>query len=305
MRPRIDGGRSKIKIRIQRHSHPDRTEVRDSDNNWLATLTDGAYTVTLTGPVRTFTEPTVAHPVTHGVWIRTLPVPFDGNVDSTWLNAALKANKQAVPDVAAIAMQYVAGAAAIFEDGLQIAGDASYGLLKDGKREEGADFNDYLGIEWVYPENVDKPEKRQLHCLDCSGFMRMVWGYRRHLPGNNFLDVVPLCLIPQESHRAIPRRAFEIFDAAPGVVIDRNTEAQVKDLSQIGIGDLVFFDADDSDGTQIDHVGMYLGLDAGNHYRFISSRKGANGPTLGDYKGKSVLDGTGLYARSFRAVRRL
>ena len=133
----------------------------------------------------------------------------------------------------------------------------------------------------------------------------MVWGYRRHLTGNNFLDAVPLCLKPQKSHRAIPRRAFEIFDAAPGVVIVRNTKVQVKDLSQIGIGDLVFFDADESDGTQIDHVGMYLGLDAGNHYRFISSRKGANGPTLGDLKGKSILDGTGLYARSFRAVRRL
>jgi hypothetical protein len=50
---------------------------------------------------------------------------------------------------------------------------------------------------------------------------------------------------------------------------------------------------------------MYLGLDAGDHQRFISSRKGANGPTMGDFKGKSILDGTGLYARAFRAVRRL
>jgi len=294
-----------MKTRIQRHARPDRTEVRDSNNKWLATMTDGAYTVTLAGPVRTFSEPTAADSVRHGVWVRTLPAPFDGNVDSTWLESALKANKQAVADVAAIAMQYIAGAPVIFEEELQIAGDAAYGPLTDGEREEGSDFNDYLGIEWVYPEQGDKPEKRQRHCLDCSGFIRMVWGYRHHLAGYNYPDTVPLCLKPQKSHRAIPRRAFEIYDAAPGVVIVRNTKVQVKDFSQIGIGDLVFFDADESDGTQIDHIGMYLGLDAGNHYRFISSRKGANGPTLGDYKGKSILDGTGLYARSFRAVRRL
>ena len=103
----------------------------------------------------------------------------------------------------------------------------------------------------------------------------------------------------------MPHCAFEMYDDAPGVVIVRNTTAQVKDFSRIGIGDLIFFDADESDGTQIDHIRVYLGLDAENHYRFISSRKGANGPTLGDYKGKSILDGTGLYARAFRAVRRL
>jgi cell wall-associated NlpC family hydrolase len=294
-----------MKMRIQRRTRPDRVEVNDSTDNWLATLTDGAYTVTLTGPVRTFTEPTVAHPVTHGVWVRTLPAPFDGNLDWAWLKSALKANTQAVPDVAAIAMQYIAGAPVIFEDGFQIAGDASYGPLKNGEREEGSDFNDYLGIEWVFPEQVDKPEKRQLHCLDCSGFIRMVWGYRRHLSGKNFATTVPLCLKPQKSHRAIPRRAFEICNAAPGVVIVPDTKVQIKDFSLLGVGDLVFFDADENDGTQIDHVGIYLGLDAGNHHRFISSRKGANGPTLGDYKGKSILDGTGLYARAFRAVRRL
>ena len=294
-----------MKIRIQRHTHPDRTEVKDSTNNWLATFTDGAYTVTLAGPVRTFTESTAAHPVRHGVWVRTLPAPFEGNVDSAWLKSALKANKKAVPDVAAIAMQYIVGAPVIFENDLQIAGDASYGPLINGKREEGSDFNDYLGIEWVYPQQVDKPEKRQLHCVDCSGFIRMVWGYRRHLPGYHYPTTVPLCLKPQKSHHAIPRRAFEIYGAAPGVVIVPNKKVQVKDFSKIGVGDLVFFDADENDGTRIDHIGMYLGLDAGNHHRFISSRKGANGPTLGDYKGKSILDGTGLYARAFRAVRRL
>jgi hypothetical protein len=244
--------------------------------------------------------------VTHSTWVRTLPKPFDGNVDTNWLTVTQRANENKVPDVLAIAMQYLAGKPAIFEEGLQIAGDASYGPLKpNGDREEGSDFNDFLGIQWVYPDQVDKPEERQRLCLDCSGFMRMVWGYRHHLPGRHSPDTVPLSLKPLTSHDAIPRHSFEIYAAAPGVVVIPNTKVQIKDLSRIGTGDLVFFDADEKDGTKIDHVGMFLGVDAGGHHRFISSRKAANGPTLGDFRGKSVLDGSGLYARSFRAVRRL
>jgi cell wall-associated NlpC family hydrolase len=70
-------------------------------------------------------------------------------------------------------------------------------------------------------------------------------------------------------------------------------------------GDLVFFDADPIDGPAIDHVGMFIGVDSVGNRRFISSRKGANGPTLGDVRGASVLDGPGLYAKSFRSARRL
>jgi hypothetical protein len=68
---------------------------------------------------------------------------------------------------------------------------------------------------------------------------------------------------------------------------------------------LVFFDAAADDGKQIDHVGIYLGRDAGGNHRFVSSRKSINGPTLGDYNGRSILNGTGLYAKAFRAARRL
>jgi hypothetical protein len=35
------------------------------------------------------------------------------------------------------------------------------------------------------------------------------------------------------------------------------------------------------------------------------SRKSIDGPTLGDYSGKSILNGAGLYATAFRASRRL
>jgi len=102
----------------------------------------------------------------------------------------------------------------------------------------------------------------------------------------------------------MPRRAFEMYEAGPGVVIVPNTGIQLTEFSDLGVGDLVFFDADASDGARIDHVGMYPGVDAGGHHRFISSRKGANGPTFGDYRGRSKLDGTGLYPESFRAACR-
>jgi len=259
----------------------------------------------MAGPARTFSEPRVSPVVAHRVWVRTLPVPFSGRVNTEWVEYARRANLRAYPDVLGVAMQYVSGAPPIFEGQIQIAGDASYGPLVEGEREEGADFNDYLGMAWTYREAVDKPEKRQFQCLDCSGFIRMVWGYRPHLPGDAYASVIPLCLKPQRSRRAMPRRAFEICKSGPGVLVIEDAGIQVEDFSRIGIGDLVFFDADSKDGSQIDHVGMYLGRDSENHHRFISSRKRADGPTMGDLGGKSILDGTRNYAKAFRAVRRI
>ena len=280
-------------------------QLKDAGGRWVATFTEGAYTVAMAGPARTFTEPRVSPVVAHKVWIRTLPLPFSGNVDAGWMEYARRANRRKYPDVLALAMQYVRGAPPFFEGQVQIAGDASYGPLVGGEREEGADFNDYLGVKWTYREGVDKPEKRQFRCLDCSGFMRMVWGYRPHLPGDTYPSVVPLCLKPQRSRKAMPRRAFEICKWGPGVLVVEDAGVQVEDFSRIGIGDLVFFDADPNDGSQIDHVGMYLGRDSTGHHRFVSSRKRADGPTMGDLGGKSILDGTSDFAKAFRAVRRI
>ena len=144
---------------------------------------------------------------------------------------------------------------------------------------------------------MDQPEATQINALDCSGFVRTVFGYRIGLP---------LTLRPDGV--SIPRRAFEILDSAPGVVPVPNSGVQVTDLSRLLPGDLVFFDAATDDGTQVDHVGMFLGVDSKGYHRFVSSRKSINGPTFGDYKGRSILEtinGGGLYAKSFRAVRRL
>jgi cell wall-associated NlpC family hydrolase len=278
-------------------------EVRDTAGKWLATFTSGAYTVVLTGPRRRFAEGTAS--VSHARWVRTCPRPFAGRVPRAWLERALAANQARVPDVLALGMQYVRGAPAIHEGGLQIAGDARYGPGPETSRQEGADFNDYLGVTWNYPDDpADAPEPHQFRCLDCSGYIRMVWGYRHHLPGAGFEDRLPLGLAPTPDRRSIPRRAFQIYDNAPGLLVLRRGES-TSDLSRLDVGDLVFFDADPDDGPQIDHVGMYLGRDKDGRRRFVSSRKQRNGPTLGDYHGASVLDGTGLYARAFCGVRRL
>ncbi len=282
-------------------------DVYDSSQRWIASFTKGASSVVLAGPARTFAEPTAASTVSHSFWVRTLPAPFNGTIDPVWLNAALTANQAGVPDIFAIAMGYIQGASPVVDGAFQIAGDASYGpLLADGFRQEGSDFNDYLGVSWAYASGqVDAPESEQSGSLDCSGFMRMVWGFRRSFAGSGYADTIPLCLSPLPDRSALPRRSFEICASAPGVLVIANAGSQVINFSPLMPGDLVFFDASADDGTQVDHVGMYLGVDAAGKHRFISSRKSIDGPTLGDYRGASILEGSGLYARGFRAARRL
>lgn len=118
---------------------------------------------------------------------------------------------------------------------------------------------------------------------------------------------------PDDIGIKMPRRSYDIAASAPGVVVfSGHTISNTTDLTKLKIGDLVFFDADAGDGTQIDHVGMYIGKQANGNYRFISSRKSTNiGPTFNnDGNGKSILnnDGTGQYlgyANSLRSARRM
>jgi cell wall-associated NlpC family hydrolase len=281
---------------------PQRLELRTPAGRWLATLTQGARSVVCNGPSRSFVERGLR--VTHAVWVRALPQPFAGSVDAVWLLRALAANTRRQADLLMLAMQYIEGAPVLREGGLQIAGDAAYGPLVGGQRQEGSDFNDYLGVDWRYPDgSVDAAEPPQLRCLDCSGLVRMVWGFRRHAP--NDAPVMPLARAASSDGTALPRRAVQMAARVPGVLIERNRGVQLHDLSRLAVGDLVFFDTNTDDGARIDHVGFYLGLDSDGHHRFLSSRKGANGPTLADVRGKSILDGNGMYARGLRAVRRL
>ncbi|MBD2078311.1 C40 family peptidase [Phormidium sp. FACHB-592] len=309
---------------FQALTEPDRLEVRDRDGNFFALFTYGAYTVTLAGPERTLFEREETKgdvSVKHTIWVRTYPKPFTGELDTAWFEKALEANKQGVPDILAIAMQYIKGAPPICDDiGLQIAGDAEYGPKsepgEDGVRKEGADFNDYLKLRWNFEgEEESRPLDREFYplSLDCSGFIRMVWGYRHNFSGFGYTDNLPLSykIQPARSPIPIPRRARWICESAPGIKVIPNNGTQVSksDFEKLRIGDLVFFDGDTRDTEKrkekgvIDHVGIFIGLDRGKH-RFISSRKRINGPTLSDFHSPSLLDDNQYYAKAFRAARR-
>jgi hypothetical protein len=278
----------------QRQVDPARTILERPCGTRQAVLTDGARTVVLEGAERRFFEPSAGAAVRSTGWVRILPAPYAGSPDAateSWVDAALADSSS---DVLALAMQYLEGAPPILNMGVQVAGDADYGPLSELEmRLEGADFNDYLGLRWTYPDGtIDKPKSEMLHSLDCSGYMRMIWGYRSGLP-----------LAPGPSNTALSRRAVQMEAATFGVTIIPAGPAPA--LDRLQTGDLVFFDADPTDGPAIDHVGMYLGRDEAGHVRFLSSRKSPNGPTFGDLHGASILDGPGLYAKSFRSARRL
>jgi cell wall-associated NlpC family hydrolase len=267
-------------------------EVYDTTGEWIATFTHGTQTVLLAGAQRTFSEPTAAAPVITSLHIRLLPTPFTGDLDQQWLHSA---RTDTTPDILDMAAQYVQGAPDQFDtSGLRIAGDADYGAISaDGTTQAGADFNDYLGIDWQYPGKADVPEADQLGALDCSGFIRMLFGYRGGMA---------MSISPTSGH--LPRRTFQMFEDAPGRLI-HTSATQLTSFNRIQPGDLVFFDATPDFSGQIDHVGMFLGIDTNGKHRFISSRKSAAGPTIGDMKGRSTLNGTGYYAEAFRGIRRL
>ncbi len=279
-------------LREERQTAPDRVVVRD-DLGTVATFTVGARTVSLRGPRRSFAESTTTATVATTAWVRLLDQPFTGTVDHAWLTARLADTSD---DLLEFARQYSAGAPERRDaSGSRVAGDASYGpLLADGTRQEGSDFNDFLGVPWRYGTRTDQPEAHQYGALDCSGYVRVVFGYRAG---------IPVSLDPDGA--SLPRRAVQMSDAGPGVVVIPNTGARPSALSALSPGDLVFFDASTDDGTLIDHVGIFLGADSTGAPRFLSSRKSADGPTMGDVRGRSTLSGTGLYATTFRAARRL
>lgn len=247
------------------------------------------------------TPPTVAS----SSYVYLMPTAYLGFLDVTvadWLTETLASSD---PDLLSTAMNYITGGAT----------DADYGPLyspgrvwdvghvDDGTRQEGADWNDYLGVTGSYPDltipATDNAEAHQLGCLDCSGYVRMVFG--------NIFGM-PMALDDSADYNGlrIPRVSGDIIASGPGNVI---AEGAPPVLTAIQPGDILGWDADtsnpDEEEGQIDHIGIYLGEDQDGQHRFLSSRKTANGPTLGDLGGPSIIgNGTGLYARSLRIIRR-
>lgn len=239
--------------------------------------------------------------VTHSTWVRVLPAPFDG----TW-TAALADQVRAWatdtrPDTLAFAMMYVSNAPPVTAPalgGAQVAGQASYGpLASDGTPTEGADFHDYMGQSWTFGNGeTQSADPAELRCLDCSGFVRMIYGY--HMG-------VPMVRTANIDGTNLPRMTKDIGPSGPGVIVAQ-ASGTAPQITGIQIGDVPHFDADQSDpiAGQLDHNGIYLGVDTLGHPRFVNSRKTPMGPTFGDLGGASTLDGTGTYATSLRIIRR-
>ncbi|SDW48782.1 hypothetical protein SAMN05421504_101724 [Amycolatopsis xylanica] len=285
----------------ERAENPGRTLVVTESGTTVATLTDGSRTGVFRGPSRTFAEPEVTSAtVTTRDWVRVAPLPWrlGGEHDAAlgrWLTTMLTDRS---PDVLAIAMQYRRGTENLFDPrGVRYAGRAFFGPMVDGERVTDSDFTDYLGVPWTYVDGtVRRPDPIRKDSLDCSGFLRMIYGYRAGYP----LGWTP-------SDGRLPRQTNDIATVGPGTLIVPNSGAQPppESLARLRAGDLLLFDLDPEDGPLIDHSAIYLGLDSAGQPRFISSRKRYNGPTMGDRNGASVLTGDGVFAHVFRVARRI
>ncbi|WMX46270.1 NlpC/P60 family protein [Streptomyces roseicoloratus] len=253
-----------------------------------------------------WTDPPV---VTHDTWVRVLPEPFDG----TWtpeLEQRVRAwAGDLSPDALAHAAMFLPYASSVTDPargGAKVLGPSLYSRPDPvtGLRTVGADFQEYAGISWTFPGFPARaPEAEFLGCLDCSGFVRMVYGYHMGIP------LLHESAAP-DGH-GLPRTSAQQSAAGPGVKIADGGTGTVPPLTGLRIGDTVFFDTDE-DSDAGGHIGIYLGPDQYGKRRFVSSRKTPNGPTMADVGGKSILDGTpasetakgDLYTNTLRVIRR-
>ncbi|WP_406139090.1 C40 family peptidase [Streptomyces sp. NBC_01089] len=294
----------------ERLNSPARTVLRDAEGKVLATFTDNARTATLTGPSRTFAEPAnTKSRVVSESWVRLMPEKWKkGAEKQQWFQDWFKKYYGSEEDdIFAFAFQYVEGAPVKKDDeGVPYAGDANFGPINpegsegNDLRLEQSDFFDYLGIPYTFRNGVTRqPQKARYRAIDCSGFMRTVFGYRARYP-----------LAPLDGQGdGLPRTANGIARSKLGSDViplkgitpaDRPTSIDV-----LQPGDLVFFKLDQRTGQRLDHVGMYMGHDTDGHLIFVSSREEVNGPTIGDKGGTSRLDGNGYYAATLRSAKRI
>ncbi|MFD9735804.1 hypothetical protein [Umezawaea sp. NPDC059074] len=289
----------------ERAEGPARTLVVDAAGATVATLTDGARTAVFRGPTRTFDEPAATTAtVTTRDRVLLAPRPWhaggetDGDLRAWLANTLAGSAPDRGPDVLDIAMQYRRDTPDLVNaNGIRYAGRAFFGPVVAGERITGSDFVDYLGVPWTYDDGVtQEPDPLHQDSLDCSGFLRMVFGYRSGYPVGR-----------TPGPGVLPRTVSDFATAGPGTVVvpDTGTAPSTAQLATLLPGDVLLFDLDPEDGPLLDHSGLYLGLDSAGQPRFISSRKVHNAPTMGDRNGSSVLTGSGVFARVLREVRRL
>ncbi|GAA2457461.1 C40 family peptidase [Streptomyces macrosporus] len=295
----------------ERLRNPDRSVLRGENGQVLATFTDGSRTATLTGPSRTFTEPanTASRVVTEN-WVRLMPEHWKKGAEKEkwfkdWFKEYFGSEED---DLFAMAFQYVDQAPLKKDDeGVPYAGDADFGPINPVGAEgadyrlEQSDFYDYLGIPYTFRDGTTiQPEAKRYRAMDCSGFIRTVFGYRARYP----LRAV------DGAGDGLPRTANGMArsDLGTDVIPLRGKAPRYQRPASIDVlqpGDLVFFWLDARTKERLDHVGIYLGHDTDGHKIFISSREEVNGPTIGDKGGTSRLDGNGYYAKALRSAKRL
>ncbi|MGW6458800.1 C40 family peptidase [Streptomyces sp. NPDC055078] len=294
----------------ERLKNPDRSVLRGDKGQVLATFTDQARTATLKGPSRTFSEPanTKSRVVTEN-WVRLMPEPWRKGAEKEkwfkdWFKEFFGSEED---DVFAMGFQYVQGAPVKKDDeGIAYAGDANFGPLNpngsegNDLREELSDFYDYLGIPYTFRDGASKTsEAKRARSADCSGYMRLLWGYRARYP----------LASSDKSGDGLPRTANGMARSELGANIIPLTsvgpEGRPKSIDLLQPGDLVFFKLDERTKQRIDHMGTYLGHDTDGNMIFLSSREEVNGPTIGDKGGASRLNGNGYYASTLRSAKRL
>ncbi|MEU5400496.1 NlpC/P60 family protein [Streptomyces sp. NPDC005963] len=294
----------------ERLKNPERSVLRDGNGEVLATFTDKARTATLKGPSRTFSEPanTKTRVVTEN-WVRLMPEPWRKGAEKEkwfkdWFKEFFGSEED---DIFAMGFQYVQDQPVKKDDeGLAYAGDANFGPLNpngssgNDLREELSDFYDYLGISYTFRDGVTaQSETRRARSADCSGFMRLLLGYRARYP----------LASSDKSGDGLPRTANGMARSDLGANVIPLTsvgpEGRPKSIDLLQPGDLVFFKLDARTKQRLDHMGIYLGHDTEGNMIFLSSREEVNGPTIGDKGGASRLNGNGYYAKTLRSAKRL
>ncbi|MFF8279154.1 hypothetical protein ACF05T_24020 [Streptomyces lateritius] len=169
--------------------------------------------------------------------------------------------------------------------GERVLGKAAYGNPDaQGYLKEGSDFHDYMGLAWTFPTKTVAAEAPAGN-LDCSGYVRMVYGFDMG---------VPMAAYDDPSGTRLPRTSRQMVDHSPGVRVAQAalppTTFAPPTAPLLQPGDLVLFNADLTDDTPddpmtpqderflvVDHVGICLGGDSRGARRFLSSRKTCDG----------------------------
>lgn len=279
--------------RFDRLAAPARTVVRDGDGAIVGTFTDGARNAVLTGPSRTFRQPGGTPAViTTSTWVRLLPGPWhDGAERESWFAPWLKsAITDRSDDVLAIATEYSDGTPAMKDaKAVRFRGKAGF-----PQTDRPADFLDYLGTAWTFPDGTtENPHPDRYGAVDSAGFVRLVYGYRLGYP------------LRGDDGRGggLPRQAAAMAGAGASIIRDHQTTPA--DRLLLLPGDLLFFNDRTSGAGGVDHVGIFLGLDDGGAPRFVSSRKKAGGPTFGDVGPSTLLAQGDRFGQGLRSAVRL